>query len=63
VVARHDHGHDPGAFGGAEAGPEIVRILHAVEDEEERLLARVFGRGDPFEEILLAEARDARRSA
>ncbi len=35
-VLRHDHGANASGIGGAQAGTEIVRVLHAVEDQDER---------------------------
>ena len=45
-VLRHDHGADAGRVGRAQAGTEIVRVLHAVEDEHERVLFAFEHRGN-----------------
>ncbi len=58
-MARHDHGADTSPFRGTEAGSEIVRILHPVENEEERLLPLLFVLLEALAKPFLGEPGDA----
>ena len=39
AILRHDHGERAASIGGAQAGAEVVRILHAIEHEQHRILS------------------------
>ncbi len=50
AIARHDHGQRTAGIGGAQAGAEVVRILHAVKGQHQ---AGRVARREPFEEVVL----------
>ena len=69
AVPRHDDRSDPGGLRGAQAGPQVARILDAVEDQEEGwaigggqylgedLLVQTLARPATQHDPLMAEAR------
>ena len=50
TVARHDHRQDAAGVRGAQAGAKVVRVLHAIERQHQR----VAGRAELFVELVLA---------